>query len=271
MVSHVVCATYGKVRSLSSLTQISFRSGALLEGIRSAAYAGYFPDNLSDGSMLMLVDALGRMGAVAMLLSNIGSAALMGSVAKLITGTKRVVKQATARAYEVFIKVLVALVCLLSIAHFIARQIMRTRYDYFDSETQFAVDIIAFVIPVLLILGGLTNLINAWKEKRATRRLAGGVYSSLGSYIAGIATIHFLIYVWAVIMAVIAAVGPGSSESSVVYGVLIANVVVGNWFLYVVLLLIYRLGKKERYGLGSVSAGAYSGVPSNEHDIRQVC
>jgi len=270
MVSHVVCATSGKVRSLSSLTQIPFRSGALVEGIRSAVYAGYFPDRFSDNSMLMLADALFRIRAVAMLLSNIGSAALMGSVAKLITGTKLVVKQATARAYEVFIKILVALVCLLSLAYFIAKQVTRTRSD-FESETEFAMDIIAFIIPCLLILGGLTNVVNAWKEKRATRRLAGGVYRSLGSYIAGIATIHFLIYVWAIIMAVITVVGVGSSETSVVYGVVIANVVVGNWFLYVVLMLIYRLGKKERYGLGSVSAGAYSGVPSNEHDIRQVC
>ena len=199
------------------------------------------------------------------------AAILMSCIAKLIVGTKAVVKQQKSSKYGTFITAFVALAILMSFIVMVMRQIIVVRYirDFrlIFSQIRVASGSMDVAAMGLLLIGGLANTIFAWIQRRATRKEAGGVYSKVGNYISAIASIQFFVFAWTFISGIVFTLGFGSRNIDGV-GWFLASLFITHISAFVMFWLIYKLGKKQEGGLWDASeAHESAAVPKSSTDI----
>lgn len=198
-------------------------------------------------------------------------AILLACIARLIVGTKMVVKQQGAKGYRIFIDVVTALVVILSFAGMIMRQIVWEKsFTGFNFEPNLLTSYSAIQTAVagLLILGGLVNTVFAWVQAYAAKRQANGIYRGVGSFISAIATVFFVYILWTFVGTILFVVFTGPNDPT---GWFFSDIFITRIAVLVIFYLIYKLGAKEENGLW-LTSGHGTGVPksSNEISLSQV-
>ncbi|KAK0611835.1 hypothetical protein B0T14DRAFT_571695 [Immersiella caudata] len=212
-----------------------------------------------------------RLSYVSSFLDATSLAVLMSSIARLITGTKMAVKQQGGKAYRIFIDVLSVLIILLGFALMVIYQVARGNGPFLLREERILVyGSMGVAIIGLLVIGGLANTISSWIERHGTRRDAGGAYKAVGNYIAAIASVNFLVFIWSVVGIVFSLLGGAYNWDPIAW--FVADTIITRILSVLVFVLIYKLGKRQEGGLWLTTGPEAQGLPksSNEISVTQV-
>ncbi|KAK4445955.1 hypothetical protein QBC34DRAFT_412549 [Podospora aff. communis PSN243] len=214
-----------------------------------------------------------RLGYINGFLKTTAHAILMASIARLITGTKMAVKQQGSKAYRTFIDIFAALIILLGFVIMVIRQVVIHNGPFFLREDLFlAHGSMQVAVVGLLAIGGLANTISAWLERRGARKEAGGAYRTVGNYVAAIATLNFVIFIWSLLVGILFATVIPSTLYVDPMAWSLADTFIINIATIAVFFMIYVLGKREEGGLWLTTEPHGQGVPksSNEISVSQV-
>jgi hypothetical protein len=214
-----------------------------------------------------------RLGYINGFLETTALAILMASIARLITGTKMVVKQQGSKAYRIFIDTFAALTILLGFVIMVIRQVViHTGPFFLREDLSLAHGSMSVAVVGLLAIGGLANTISAWIERRGACKEAGGAYRTVGNYIAAIATVHFVVFIWRLLVGILFATVIPSRIYVDPMGWFLAGTFITSIATIAVFFMIYVLGKREEGGLWLTTEPHGRGVPksSNEISVSQV-
>jgi hypothetical protein len=172
--------------------------------------------------------------------------------AELAAGAKAAARNVSTVAFRVIMGVLSGVVVIFSFIYFVYQQYRYTRRYSGDYDSNRSVDnglVWVGAISVFVLIGGsFIVLVYSLIQLRATRKYAGGAYSRVGTYVAVIAGLNFLLFVWAVAASFLIGFEVTSEPGAWV----IVDAILSRWGTFVILLLIYLLGVKKAGGLWSI-------------------
>lgn len=210
-----------------------------------------------------------RLFTVNLWFNIVSLAVMMSCIARLIIGTKMVVKNQGAKAYLIIIDIAAAIVALLAFVAMILRQ-LTTPYYYLSEPSIsliFSNNVLHLAVAGLLIIGGILNVIFSWIEHHRTRKEAGGMFRSLGTYVAAIATTQLVVFVFSFVGSLVV-----TAFSRNLLAWMFIELFIQRIGTVVVFFLILKLGKKQENGLWLMSGAGGLGEPkaSNEISVDQV-